>query len=195
MSTICRLLDVCTAVTEPIRYARASGPSLDFVAEHDLAASLRIVYIRDRTHLVGLARWIVGTQGVAEELVQDTFVHLLERPPRLDNPAALGSYVQRAVVNRSRSRLRRLALERRHARREKACDPPRPVDDGGDPRLGVALRALPPRQRECVVLRFYADLTVAGIAEVLGISDGSVKTHLHRAMASLEAALNKGEAQ
>ena len=48
-----------------------------------------------------------------------------------------------------------------------------------------AVRALPDRQRDCIVLRFYADLTDAEIAETLGISAGSVKTHLHRARATL----------
>jgi len=49
----------------------------------------------------------------------------------------------------------------------------------------AALRTLPVRQRECVVLRFYQDCTETEIAQTLGISPGSVKTHLHRAMRTL----------
>jgi RNA polymerase sigma-70 factor (ECF subfamily) len=49
----------------------------------------------------------------------------------------------------------------------------------------AALDTLPMRQRQCVVLRFYEDMTDVQIAEALGISPGSVKQHLHRAMQSL----------
>jgi RNA polymerase sigma-70 factor (ECF subfamily) len=48
-----------------------------------------------------------------------------------------------------------------------------------------AIRALPARQRDCVLLRFYLDLSEADISRTLGISPGSVKTHLHRALAAL----------
>ena len=51
--------------------------------------------------------------------------------------------------------------------------------------MAAAVRTLPPRQRDCIVLRFYADLSDAEIADTLGISAGSVKTHLHRARAAL----------
>ena len=55
--------------------------------------------------------------------------------------------------------------------------------------VAVALRVLPDRQRACLVLRFYDDRTEAEIAAALGISTGSVKTHVHRGMAALTAAL------
>ncbi len=54
-----------------------------------------------------------------------------------------------------------------------------------------ALRALPRRQRECLVLRYYADLSEAEIATTLGISAGSVKSHSHRGMAALTVALQE----
>ena len=53
----------------------------------------------------------------------------------------------------------------------------------------VALRSLPPRQRDCLVLRFYLDLTEVQIADTLGISPNSVKTHCRRAMAGLRSRL------
>lgn len=56
-------------------------------------------------------------------------------------------------------------------------------------RVVDAVRALPRRQRDCVVLRFYADLSDREIAEAVGISPGSVKTHLHRARAALATSL------
>ncbi|MGI9596871.1 MAG: RNA polymerase sigma factor [Acidimicrobiales bacterium] len=159
----------------------------------DVVERLKTVYLADYRQLVGLAGWIVGGRAMAEELVQDTFVRLLERPPRLDDPAALGSYVRAAVVNRSRSRFRRLVLERRHA-----TGPPDPVELDGeaagvDRAVRAAVASLPRRQRECVVLRFYGDLTVEAIATTLGITAGSVKTHLHRATTTLEGLLSGGD--
>jgi RNA polymerase sigma factor (sigma-70 family) len=52
-------------------------------------------------------------------------------------------------------------------------------------RMIAALRSLPDRQRECLALRYYLDLSEADIAETLGISNGSVKTHVHRGLATL----------
>ncbi len=155
-------------------------------------AELRALYQREFEQLVGLAHWMVGSRGLAEELVQDTFVRLVQRPPVLSNPEALSAYVRSAVLNGSRSKVRRLILERRYAKREAEqarsgevavleTDPDQSVRD--------AIARLPMRQRECVVLRFYADLTVDGIADTVGISAGSVKTHLHRAMVSLKKTL------
>ncbi len=160
--------------------------------DSDEHAELRALYQREFEQLVGLAHWMVGSRGLAEELVQDTFVRLVQRPPVLSNPEALSAYVRAAVLNGSRSKVRRLILERRYAKREAErarsgetavlnADPDQSVRD--------AIARLPQRQRECVVLRYYADLTVNGIAGTVGISAGSVKTHLHRATASLKKTL------
>lgn len=54
-----------------------------------------------------------------------------------------------------------------------------------------ALRALPPRQRQAIALRYYADLAEAQIAAIMGVSEGTVKTHIFRAVASLRAALDE----
>lgn len=150
---------------------------------------LQALYRQDRDRLVGLAHWVVGQRGLAEELVQDTFAHLIERSPTLDDPDALAAYVRTAVIRRSRSRVRRLVLERRHATAEPEAFTEPDVDD----RVRRAVASLPRRQRECVVLRYYADLTVEAIATDLGIGAGSVKTHLHRATATLERLLTEGD--
>ena len=192
------------APAEGTQPALSAGRGASDVDRRQTQAPLRAVYNADYADLVGLARWILGTTGLAEELVQDTFVRLLERPPELNDPDALSAYVRRAVINRSRSRIRRLILERRHAssgRSADAGDGAGGVDagaDGGaehepDQAVRKAVAALPIRQRHCVVLRFYADLTVEAIAETLGISAGSVKTHLHRANRSLKQALAEGD--
>ncbi len=154
---------------------------------HDALAAL---YRDEADRLVGFASFLVSGSGLAEELVHDTFAHLLQQPVALDAPGKLGAYVRTALVNRSRSRLRRLALERRTLRRLSV-----PPVEWSDPSaadyddLRTAIRLLPRRQREVIVLRFHADVDVRTIAQSLGVSEGTVKTHLHRAMRSLRANL------
>ena len=91
-------------------------------------------------------------------------------------------------MNLSRGRLRR--------RRTAAAHPEEPTADVESAEAGAVrdararavidrLDQLPRRQRECVVLRFYGDLTVPEIARSLGVAEGSVKSHLHQAMTSL----------
>ncbi len=154
-------------------------------AARGATATLEALYRAEFAAFVGLARWIVSDRRLAEELVNDTFVRLLERPPTLTDETNLRAYVRTAIVNRSRSRIRRLVLERRHASTtdHRTDGPPEPEEVA---LVRAAIAALPRRQREVVVLRFHADLSVAAIAATLGIGEGSVKTHLHRAMRALE---------
>jgi len=134
--------------------------------------------------LVGLAALILADRAAAEDVVQDVFAAVYRRTRPLDDPAAAAGYLRRAVVNGARSRLRHRAVERRHPA------PPPPGDRspeetavaGDDTRaVAAAVARLPLRQRECVACHFQLDLTHAETAAVLGISIGSVKTHLHRA--------------
>lgn len=142
--------------------------------------------------LVRLAALLVDDRGLAEELVQDAFVAVARRRSRrpLDDAAAAPAYLRSAVLNRARSALRRRAVRRRHLR---SVEPP-PDAPAADRdllahdetrRVLAALHRLPGRQREVLVLRYYADLDEAEIARALGISTGSVKTHAHRGIASL----------
>lgn len=143
---------------------------------------LESIYRNDYAHLVGLADWVLGHRGLAEEIVQETFVRVMENPPRLRDPESLGAYIRSAILNRCRSRIRRLVLERKHQR---SHAPESSVDAHPDQMVREAVIQLPMRQRQCVALRFYDDLTVDQIAETLDLSSGSVKTHLHRAMQTL----------
>jgi len=139
------------------------------------------------TPLLRLAVVMTGDHALAEDLVQEAFVrlHRASRPPV---PGAVLAYLRRTVINLSHGHHRHLRVVRR-----------RPVDkppDGvaaehdvvrrdGQRLVAAAVRALPARQRDCIVLRMYEDLTDTEIAETLGISPGSVKTHLHRARTTL----------
>ncbi len=150
---------------------------------------IELLYRTRSAHFVGLATWLVGSRAHAEEIVQDVFINLLARPPKLRDDAALQAYVRRSVVNGGNSFLRRRALERRHAR-PAARDS---VEDiYADAPLRSAVQQLPLRQRQCVVLRYYEDLTIDQIAAALNMRPGTVKSHLHRGLATLGKTVTRG---
>jgi RNA polymerase sigma-70 factor (sigma-E family) len=135
--------------------------------------------------LVRLARLLVDDHGSGEEVVQDAFVRMYRRWSRIDDPVR---YLRTAVVNGARSRLRHRAVVRRYV--APTTRPVAPVEDevvvlSEHAAVANAVRALPRRQRECLVLRYYADLSEAEIATTLGISRGSVKSHASRGIAAL----------
>jgi len=142
--------------------------------------------------LVRLASLLLDDRAASEEVVQDAFVALFRRWDSVADPARRVSYLRSAVLNGARSRSRRRLVRRKLVLVEPAAG--ESAETGAlraeDRREVIdALRGLSDRQRECLVLRYYLDLTEAEIAATLGISAGSVKTHTHRAMAALERAL------
>ncbi len=144
------------------------------------------LYATHSRRLVALATSLAGP-SVAEDVVSAAMVRVLGSPawPEVTDR---GAYLTRAVVNEVRSSyrsaLRREARERRVARPEGATD----ADPA--PEVMAALADLPLRQRACVVLTYWADLTPAGVAVELGISEGSVRQHLARARRSLRRTLS-----
>lgn len=152
--------------------------------------------------LVRLSYLLVRDQGVAEEVVQDAFVAVHRRWRSIADGDHALAYLRTAVVNGSRSALRRREVRRRWAEAggPTAVDPApldhtaRSAEDdalAADERRAVnaGLAALPTRQREVLVLRYHAGLSEAEIAETLGLSRGSVKSHAHRGLAGLRRAL------
>jgi RNA polymerase sigma-70 factor (sigma-E family) len=153
-------------------------------------AALRAAYTTQYGRLVGLARLLVDRRDDAEEVVQEAFARTWAGLGRVHGDPL--PYLRRAVVNQSRGRLRRRRTAAAH--RPEAARPVESAESGAvrgaTTRAVVAgLRTLPRRQRECVVLRFYEDLTVPEIARALGLAEGSVKSHLHRALAALAVEL------
>ena len=144
--------------------------------------------------LVRLAAFLVRDTATAEEVVQDSFVAMHGAWRRLRDTDKALSYLRQSVVNRSRSVLRhRMVVDK---------NTPKPPPDMPSAEHGAiiqlersavvsALRALPDRQREALVLRYYGDLSEAQIASVMGISRGAVKSHTARAMAALRAVLER----
>jgi RNA polymerase sigma factor (sigma-70 family) len=132
--------------------------------------------------MVRVAYLIAGSTAVAEEVTHDAFVTVYERWDRLDQP---GAYLRRCVVNGAMRTTRR----RRHGQRLEAADPaPAEARPAHDDTLD-AVQRLAPRARSLVVLRYYAQLTIQEIADVLQIPPGTVKSGLHRALAELREVL------
>lgn len=146
-----------------------------------------------RTHclsLVRLAMVLLGNREEAEEVVQDAFVSLHRHWSGLRDSGSAGAYLRTAVVGGCRSRQRRFVRARRASSRLAAV----PEDDTLEAfavhtdeaaRIAAAVRALPTRQREVVVARYYLGFTEAQTAQLLQVGLGSVKRHAHRALATL----------
>ena len=157
----------------------------------DADTGLADLYAGHYARLVRLAVLLLHDQGLAEDVVQDSFVAVHRRWRRIDQGSA-PAYLARTVVNRSRSALRHRSVVARHR--------PEPLPDaaGADvPLLASerrsavidALAALPTRQREVLVLRYYLDYSEREIADALGISQGAVKAHASRGAAALRSRL------
>lgn len=142
--------------------------------------------------LVRLAAMLVRDVPTAEEVVQDAFIAMHEGWHRLKDTDKALAYLRQAVVNKSRSVLRHRIVVEKNVQQQ---PPDMPSAEQGAfvllERSAViaALRDLPERQREAIVLRYYADLSEAEIAATMGISRGAVKSHTSRGMAALRAAL------
>jgi RNA polymerase sigma-70 factor (sigma-E family) len=164
-------------------------------AQADPLAALHREHYRSLVRLAGI---VLGDVGLAEQVVQDAFVRLQVRwggRRDIDNAAA---YLRTAVLNGARSQLRRHKVRDRFAGRrtvERAVTTPEAatLDLDDHDRMISALRQLSDRQREALTLRYYLDLPEVEIAATMGVSPGSVKTHLHRGLANLAAVLSEDD--
>jgi RNA polymerase sigma factor (sigma-70 family) len=133
----------------------------------------------------------------AEDVVAEAFYQLYRRWPRLRSPEAAATYLRSVVVNLTRMRIRHLQVVRKHAARSGddhayvASGEERAVLRDDQKALVDAVRALPARQREALVLRFWLDLRESEIADAMGITAGSVKVHVSRGMAALSRVLEE----
>ena len=148
--------------------------------------------VRDRGRaLVGYAFLLCGDTSEAEDLVQDALVRTFGRLRNGFTVASAESYVRRAILNASVDRGRRVTRWRRVAPTQYEPDELPSPDAATELRLDVhsELRKLSPRERACLVLRYYDDLKVDDIAEALGISSGAVKRYLSDGLAMMAIAL------
>ena len=138
--------------------------------------------------LVRLASILIDDVGVCEEIVQDAFVSVFRSMRRVDDPAKLPAYLRSAVLNGARSQLRTQQARGRLTvvALDDVASAEAAVVRADDQRAVIdALRSLPDRQRDVLILRFYLDLPESEIAATLGIAPGTVKTHARRGVEAL----------
>ena len=158
----------------------------------DAEQAITEMYSTEYRSLVRMSVVLVGDVGTAEEVVQDCFIAMHSAWRRLRDADKAVNYLRRSVVNRSRSVLRRRMVAERHAPKQEPDMPS--AEQGAITQLErsaviAALRSLPPRQREAVVLRYFLDLSEEQVASSMRISRGAVKSHTARAKAALRSAL------
>jgi len=157
----------------------------------DVDALVVDLFRREASSLVRLTRLFVDDRNAAEDLVQEAFIRLARSGHRIRDPEKAPAYLRSIVLNLVRDHNRRGLVSLRH---HVPADDLAAVEDeitlrDDQQRVIDALRELPHRQRDCIVLRYYDDLGIDDIASTLGISRNSVKTHLGRALDRLEREL------
>ncbi|MEO7131143.1 MAG: SigE family RNA polymerase sigma factor [Dermatophilaceae bacterium] len=180
------------------------GPTRDTARElpSDPDEAIGVLYAGHWHRLVRLAWLLLRDQLAAEDAVQDAYVATHRNWASIRDTGRAVGYLQTAVVNACRSAQRHnIVVDRQNARDAGAADVPgrASVDSAETQALSVterdsmieSLRTLPPRQREVLVLRYYADLSEAQIAHTLDISPGSVKAHAHRGLTSLRKTMEQ----
>jgi RNA polymerase sigma-70 factor (sigma-E family) len=156
------------------------------------------LYAEHYRALVRLAAVLVRDTPTAEEIVQDAFVAMHGAWPRLRDEQKALAYLRQAVVLKSRPVLRNRVVVGPSLQK----GPPDRPGAAHDALVALerdsvraTLRDLPDRQREAIVLRYYADLSEEEIAAAMGISRGAVKSHTVRGMSALRAALERDTSQ
>jgi RNA polymerase sigma-70 factor (sigma-E family) len=173
------------------RRTRAAG-----LSEPDAESAVSGLY---QVHAVGLIRLAVvmlGDRSAAEDVVQDSFCALYRRWEHLTDADKALSYLRSSILNGCRSELRRRSRNQRRAARA-----PVPADSASAEadvlvseehrEVLAALRRLPPRQREVLVLRFYLDLPEPEIATEMGVARGTVKSTMSRGLSALAQLLEE----
>jgi RNA polymerase sigma-70 factor (sigma-E family) len=145
--------------------------------------------------LVRMATVMVGDVATAEDVVQDAFERLHRSWHRLREPSSGLAYARSTVLNGCRSVHRRAAVARKYGPRlvtpadAAGPDASAAADDSGQ--VVAALQLLTRRQREVIVLRYYADLDIAEIAGTLRLTEGAVRATISRALTAMGRALEE----
>jgi RNA polymerase sigma-70 factor (sigma-E family) len=185
-------------VTAPIPHARGI---VDADAQASAAAvtvgttvdQLTETYQAHYASLLRLAALLLDDTASCEDVVQEAFIRVHSARRRVRDPEKTLAYLRQTVVNLSRSTLRRRILGLRLL--------PKPMPDMASAEEGaydalerdqlmLAMRGLQRRQREVLVLRYFADMTEAQVADTLGLSLGSVKAYASRGLAALRLSMD-----
>ena len=174
--------------------AGAGGPVDDDPRGWTADRAVTVLHAAHYRALVRTAALLLRRTDLAEEVVQDAFVGLHRHWGRLRDPERALAYLRQSTVNGARSAGRRAATaQRKQPALEAGLAAVPDLATAVVEREAVlsAMAALPERQREVLVLRYYADLSEAAIADALGISPGTVKAHASRGLAALRPTLEQ----
>lgn len=148
-------------------------------------------FVELRSHaLLRTAYLMVGDHQLAQDLLQEALIKTFIAWPRLRDPEKVDGYVRRTIVTTAISWRRRRSFHERPVDSLPDAWGADEVESLATHRVLIAhLRGLPPRQRAAIVLRYYEDLSVAQTAEVMGCSDGAVKSHVSIGLGKLRERL------
>jgi len=169
----------------------SAGSWRDGGTESARAERFEVLFRRHYAALLRLGVVMLGSREPAEDVVQDAFVALHRRWKSLRDPEAAEAYLRSAVLNGCRSWVRRQVTQRAPrpllpGREHPASPEEVAVGRAETESLVTAMRTLAVRQREVLACRYVLELSVAETAELLQISDGSVKAHTHRGLQALQ---------
>lgn len=153
--------------------------------------SFEAFYLREVRSVVGLAYILSGSGRAAEDLAHDAFLKAYRDWARISSYDDPAGWVRRVVSNDSVSRFRRLAAETRALVRLRGESYVIPETDPEAMHLWEEVRRLPARQAQVIALRYYDQRSNPEIAEILGCSETTVKTHLQRARETLARRLQE----
>lgn len=184
--TVCGVVKGMTSITIGAAVGPHTGGLVGIRGRDRTAeAAVRSVYDAHYGRLVGWATKLVDDRDLAHDMVTEAFIKLLKHWGKVDEPKP---WLYTTVGNLARDHWRKRSREDRAYRTMEAGQPDEPVHDV-DPatRLTVrgAIESLPERLRMCVLLHYFADLTVAQVAEQLGKAPGTVKSDLYEARGKL----------
>jgi RNA polymerase sigma-70 factor (ECF subfamily) len=164
-------------------------------APPDAAETFDVFYRREYPRLLVLARALIGSAS-AEDVAQEAMIAAYRHWDHIASLESPAGYVRGICLNKGRSTTRRLLTENRALQRY-AVRPAARLEalDPDSERYWSEVRRLPRRQAQATVLYYALDLPVAEVAATLGCAEGSVKTHLSRARATLAARLGHIEEQ
>ena len=176
--------DVATVVSSEPVATSTTGAADALVVE---------LFSAEASRLVAFAGLFVDDRTAAEDIVQEAFIRLARSAHRIRDPDRAAPYLRSIVVNLARDHNRRGLVSFRH-RPSAQPDVPSAEETAtrseGQREVVDALRALPTRQRDCLALRYYLELSIPEIAETLGVSANSVKTHLQRGLRAMNQKLD-----
>ena len=186
-------------VPAPPPVAPAEESSLVERARGGDTEAFRALVEKYQDRVFALARRMVGDREEAEEVAQDAFLRAWRALPRFRADARFSTWLYRIAYRRGCDAVASLRA-RRHRERglemaESIADPAPAAGPSGGEELERLVASLPEAQRAAITLFYYQDRSLGEVARILGLPEGTVKTHLHRARAALRRALQRGEAR